>query len=133
MLEFISPVEFCIIKSKGGSAVNLHESIAEAIRRIMKERNKSLTEFAEELDISKNALYSYLRGDGNPSIGTLEGIAKKLEIEPAALLLGVLDQGDRQKIAMAILETFQNVALLPEERRMRFAELFLEMMKLWAP
>lgn len=113
--------------------MNLHESIAEAIRRIMKERNKSLTEFAQELDISKNALYSYLRGDGNPSISTLEGIAKKLEIEPAALLLGVLDRGDRQKIAMAILETFQNVALLPEERRMRFAELFLEMMKLWAP
>ena len=107
--------------------MGLQENIAAAISAIMKRRNKSLTEFSEELDISRNALYDYLRGRGNPSIATLEHIAEKLNIDPAVLLSSL----DRRELILLLLETIQSVADLPEDRRFRFAELFLEIVELW--
>ena len=68
--------------------MSLQENMAASIRAIMKNRHKSLSEFSAELGISRNALYNYLRGRGNPSIATLEHMAKNLGVSPAALMLG---------------------------------------------
>lgn len=110
--------------------ITLQENIATAIRTIMEKRNKSLTEFSEELGISRTALYDYLRGRGNPSIETLEHIAEKLGVSPAVLMTGLFDL-DRREITLLLLDTIHEVAELPEAKRLRFAELFLEMVKLW--
>ena len=109
--------------------MGLQENIAVTMRAVMERQGKSLADFSEELGISRNALYDYLRGRGNPSVSTLEHIAQRLEMDPAALLgLFVLDQ---REITLLLLDTIQGVAELPEERRVRFAELFLEMVRLW--
>lgn len=111
--------------------MGLQENIAATIRTVMERRHKSLTEFSEELGISRTALYDYIRGSGNPSIATLEQIATNLGVSPTALITGLLDL-DQREVTLLLLETIQGVAELTEEKRLRFAELFLEMVKLWS-
>lgn len=110
--------------------MGLQENIAAYIRDVMKREHKSLTEFSEELGISRNSLYDYSTGEGNPTLSTLEHIAERLGIDPAALILGVLNL-DQREVLLLLTDTVQDVAKLPEEKRLRFAELFLEMVRLW--
>jgi len=110
--------------------VGLQENIAVNMRAIMERQQKSLTEFSEELGISRNALYGYIRCKGNPSIATVEHIAEKLEVDPAALM--GLFALDRQEAAFWLLDTIKEVAALTEEKRRRFTELFAEMVALWS-
>lgn len=111
--------------------MGMQENIAVSIRTIMERRKKSLSEFSEELGISRNALYDYIRGRGNPSITTLEHIAEKLELDPSVLVLGLFELDQRETALLLLLDTIQGVAELGEEKRIRFAELFLEMVRLW--
>lgn len=110
--------------------MGIQENMAAAMRAIMAQRGKSLTEFSEELGVSRNSLYDYLRGRGNPSIATVEHIAQKLGVVPTVLTQGPLAP-DQRKSALLLLDTIQGVAELTEEKRLRFAELFLEMVELW--
>jgi len=110
--------------------MSLQENMAAFIRAAMRSQHKSLTEFSDELGISRNALYNYLHGKGNPSVATLEHMAQNLGVDPASLVLGLFDL-DRREITLLLLDTIQGVAELTEEKRLRFAELFLEMVKLW--
>ena len=110
--------------------MSLQENMAAVIQEAMKRENKSITEFSEELGISRNALYNYSKGQGNPTFSTLEHIAERMGIHPASLILGVFDL-DQQETSRLLLDTIQSVAKLPEDKRLRFAELFLEMIQLW--
>lgn len=110
--------------------MGLNENIAATIRTVMKRQNKSLAAFSDEIGISKTALHDYVRGRGNPSVSTLEHIAENLGVSPAALMTGQLNM-DQRGIALLLLDTVQSIAELPEEKRIRFAELFLEMVNLW--
>lgn len=110
--------------------MSLQENIAETMRVIMKQQNKSLTEFSEELEVSRSAMQDYIKAKGNPSAKTIEHIANKLGITPIALMAG-LTVPEQREITVQLLNTFQMVSELPEEKRIRFAELFLEMVKLW--
>ncbi len=130
MLEFISSVEPCRIMAKGVVGMELNEGLAASIRAIMKQKHMSLTEFAEELEISRSTLHTYTKGEGNPSTATINHIAQRLGISSTALTNG-LTGPDHWEVALLLLDTIQNVAELPEEVRLQMAELFLEMVKLW--
>lgn len=93
--------------------MGLQENIAATIRAVMERKHRSLTEFSEELGISRTALYDYLKARGNPSAATIEHIAEKLEISPAALMTGLMEL-DHKEIALLLLDTIQSVAELPE-------------------
>lgn len=108
--------------------MSLRENIAAYIREYMRREKKSLTTFSDELGISRNALYDYSNGRGNPTILTLEHIANKMGIDPTVLILGNMEQKD---LLLLLTKTVPNMANLPEEKRERFAELFLEMVRLW--
>lgn len=109
--------------------MSLIENLAAAILAVMKQKHMSLTEFAEELGVSRTALHDYVRAQGNPSASTIEHIAKGLGISPSVLLTGMMDSD--QEITLLLLETIQSVARLPRDKRLKMAELFLEMVKLW--
>ena len=130
IMVFNSCVKFCRINSEEVFYMGLQENIAAYIRDTMKREKKSLTEFSEELGISRNALYDYSTGEGNPTILTLEHIAEKMGISPAALILGILEL-DQREVLLLLTQTIQDVAKLPEEKREQFVELFLKMVKLW--
>lgn len=104
--------------------------MASAMRAIMVKQNKSLTDFSEELGISRTALYDYLRAKGNPSAATIEHISEKLGVHPISLLVG-LEDNDNLGIILLLLEMIPSIAVLPEKKRLHFAELFLEMVQLW--
>ena len=110
--------------------MSLQDNMAAFIKEVMKRENKSLTEYAEELEISWNSLYDYITGGGNPTLSTLGHIAERMGVSPAALILGILDL-DQREIMLMLADTVQDVARLPKEKRMRFVELFLEMAALW--
>ena len=110
--------------------MGLQENMASAIRAIMEQRHKSQAEFAEELEISRTALHDYLNAKGNPSIATIVHIASKLEISPTALMSDLMDL-DHKEIVLLLLDTIRSVSELTVEKRIRFAELFLEMVGLW--
>lgn len=127
---FLSSVELAIILSKGGSGMDIRRNVANTLRLYMDEHNKTLLEFAEELEIARSSLQQYVKGEGNPSIGTIERMAEKMDMDSVSLLTGTLDAGQRE-CAWAVLTTIQKVGALPEEKRLYFVDLFLKMLQLW--
>lgn len=110
--------------------MGIQQNMADMIRMIMKLQKKSLDEFADELQIARSTLQDYLKAQGNPTATMIEHLAQKLGIDPAVLITGLfgLSQGET---VLFLLGLIQKVAELPQERRLRFAELFLEMIHLW--
>ena len=53
----------------------------------------SINSIARRADLSQTAVYALLRGDGNPTLGTLAALAFVLEIDVAALLAPIPDEG----------------------------------------
>ena len=68
--------------------MDLNKNFSTILNIIKSERQKSMTEFSEELEISRSALQEYLSGSGNPNLTTIEHIAQKLNVSPCFLLLG---------------------------------------------
>ena len=110
--------------------MDLNKNLAAVLSIMKTERQKSMTEFSEELEISRSALQEYLSGAGNPNLTTIEHIAKKLSVCPYFLLLG--DFNDEQLGAfMKIIDILSLVSDLPSEKRKRFSELMFEIISLW--
>lgn len=110
--------------------MGIQQNMADTIRMIMTLREKTLDELAEELEISRSTLQEYIKARGNPTALMIEHLAQKLHIDPAVLMTGLLDL-DRREIVLLLLNSIQAVAELPDGKRIRFAELFLEMVHLW--
>ena len=109
----------------------MQQNMAAVIRTIMEKRNQSLDKFSEELEISRSMLQEYLKGKGNPCIKTIIHLSKKLGIEPAFLLTGMRNQ-ELHDLVLPLLDTVQKVSELKGEKKVRFTELFLEMVQLWS-
>lgn len=106
------------------------ENMAEMLRAKRKLSGQSIEQWAETLGIAQSTLQEYLSGGGNPTLGMVVHLADKLEINPLALLSGDLEPEQRQ-IALLLLDTIQAVSVLPQAKRLRFAEQFLELVQLW--
>ena len=126
---FHSAVDFCIILSKGGITISIQENLAASIRFMMEVRRQSLTEISEKAEISRSMMQEYVKARGNPSLATIEHLAEKLDVDPAALLTGMLGM-EQTECALPLLGVIQQVAELDQEQRIRFAELFLEMVQI---
>ena len=110
--------------------MDLNKNFSTILNIIKSEHQKSMTEFSEELEISRSALQEYLSGAGNPNLTTVEHIAQKLNVSPCFLLLG--DFKDEQLSAfLTMIDIFSLLSDLPTEKRKKFAELLLEMISLW--
>ena len=60
--------------------LDLNKNFSTILNIIKSERQKSMTEFSEELETSRSALQEYLSGAGNPNLTTIEHISKKLNV-----------------------------------------------------
>ena len=111
--------------------MRLKENLARFLRAFMEKNRISAAKLQVILDISHNSLYAYLNGTGNPTISTIEYIAEKLNVMPAAIMLGVYDP-DCKELSRLLLTTVQGVSELTQEGQQRFALLFIrEIMELW--
>lgn len=110
--------------------MNLNKNLAAVLNIIKSEHQKSMTEFSEELEISRSALQEYLAGSGNPNLTTIEHIAQKLNVNPYFLLLGDFNE-EQLGAFMKMIEILSLLSDLPSEKRKRFAELLLKIISLW--
>lgn len=110
--------------------MGMSENMAEMMRMLKRYSGKSVGEFSEDLDVSHSTLQVYLSGKGNPTLSMIEHLAGKLGITPLALVAGNVEP-DQSTIIRLLLDTIQAVADLPQTKRLKFAELFLELVQLW--
>ena len=110
--------------------MEIQRNMAKVIRTLKEASGKSLTEFSEELEISRSALQEYLSGNGNPGVVTIEHLASKLGVDTSFLLSGVFSE-DQIGILLRLLDMLKLLSGLSCEQRIRFAHLLLEMVLLW--
>ena len=77
--------------------MSIRENLSIRLQEIREERGLSITDFSEELEISRTLLQAILSGKANPRADTIEHIAEKLQISPISLLAppSVSQQEDR--------------------------------------
>ncbi len=89
-------------------------------------RRLSIAEFSEELGISRSSMQDLLNGNGNPRMDTLEHIAARLHMEPAALFSCTFSDAQTET-ALLLLQSLDAFSSLSEEKRKHAAELLLEL------
>lgn len=111
--------------------MDLKKNIASFIRAFLKKNNLSMAKFQALTEMSRNSLYDYSRGEGNPSIDTVQYMAAQLGVNPLAILMGVYDP-EEGSVSVLLLDTVYGVAELSQEDRQKFFRMFMqEMIKLW--
>ncbi len=96
----------------------LQKNLAGSLASIRAEQKKSLSEFAEELSISRSSLQDILKGKGNPTLSTVELMAEQLEMDPL-LLLSCPESEMRAAVYLSyLLDWFQQ---LSSEKQQEFA------------
>lgn len=110
--------------------MEVQKNMATIIRALKQQRGLSLTEFADELEISRSALQEYLSGTGNPTLTTVEHLAHKLGIPLAALVSGAFS-ADQFSVLMTLLDLFHLLSGLSPHQRHQFIELLQGMLALW--
>lgn len=110
--------------------MGIQQNLADAMRIIKERRNISLVDFSEELGISCSTLQEYFHGQGNPTILMVEHIASKLNLDPIALMSGVLEP-NQIDVLLLFLESVQKVSYLPQYKKRQFVRLLRQMIELW--
>lgn len=111
--------------------MDLKKNIASFLRAFLKKNHLSMAKLQAMIDVSRNSLYDYKNARGNPSIDTIQYMAAQLDVDPAAILMGVYEP-ENGSISVLLLNTVRGVAELTQEDRQKFIKLFiLEMVKLW--
>jgi len=115
---------------EGGVSMGMQENIADMLRAKKQFSGRSISDWSEELGIAPSTLQDYLKGTGNPTVKMVEHLAEKLDIAPIALVAGKMEP-EQYEIVLLMLDTIKEVSILPQPKRLRFAELFLELVRLW--
>lgn len=110
--------------------MEIRENISTVMRALMKESGKSLTEFSDELEISRSALQEYLSCKGNPNVATIEHMAKKLGVDTSFLVSGAFS-GEQIDVLLTLLNSLKLLSKLDSNKRRQFAQLLLDMIALW--
>ncbi len=110
--------------------MGIQENMASMLRAKRQLDGQSIENWSEELGISHSTLQEYLKGAGNPTVKMIEHLAEKLAVDPVALVAGDMDP-EQYKLVLLMLDTVKAVSVLSQPKRLRFAELFLELVRLW--
>lgn len=109
--------------------MEIQRNMANVIRALKEASGKSLSEFSEELEVSRSTLQEYLAGKGNPSIATIEHLSEKLGVDASFLISGIFSE-DQIGILLKLLDMLKLLYGLSAEQRVRFVQLLLEMVSL---
>ena len=106
--------------------MGLMDNMAKFMQKRKKETKQSITEFSEELDVSRSTMQVYLKGRGNPTLEMVELMAAKMGVSPELLLSGETASSQ----ARQLLETVKTIADLPADKKAEFTEHFLQLVEL---
>ena len=107
----------------------MQKNIARKLKATMEQRQKTVTEFSEEIGIPISSLKNYLRGRSNPRADTIALLAECLELTPAELisdLPGSTIQAD------LVTRAAKEVGKLAPEQREEGVCLFLALVELFS-
>jgi len=124
-----SPLLYNFVEG-GAENMGMQENMADMLRAKRALSGQSIEDWSEELGIASSTLQDYLKGAGNPTIKMVENLAQKLDINPIALISGNMEP-EQYEIVLLMLDTIKAVSALDQPRRVKFAELFLELVQLW--
>lgn len=110
--------------------MEIQRNMAKVIRALKEASGKSLSEFSEELEVSRSTLQEYLAGKGNPSIATIEHLSAKLDVDASFLISGIFSE-DQIGILLKLLDMLKLLSDLSTEQQVRFVQLLLEMVSIW--
>ena len=110
--------------------MEIKQNMSKVMCALKKESRKSMSELSDDLQISRSALQDYLSGKGNPSVNTIEHLAKRLGVNTSFLVSGAFSE-DQLGILFELLGTIESLSVLSPENRLRFAHLLLDMVLLW--
>lgn len=110
--------------------MGMQQNVARMMREFKAQRQVSLEEFSKELEISRSTLQDYLSGKGNPSVRTLDHIARKLDVDPLILVSGTF-QPTQVNIVMMLFRTTKQVVAMPAEKRHELVALIVQIAAIW--
>lgn len=102
----------------------LQKNLSSIMKMIYADRHQTLDEFSEELGISRTSLQKILKGTSNPTMDTIEQIAKELQVDPSELLFPL--DANTSSIARII----HKVSCLDPEQQQLFMMRFGEIVRL---
>lgn len=104
-----------------------YELLGTNIRNRRKEKNYTLEQLAEKLDVSTTFIGQIERAKGKPSLETLVKIANVLEISPDSLLFGDLNaQSGNNHFTKKIVELTENFSPKDKELLLKNIEIINE-------
>lgn len=112
--------------------MGLQENLRNSLFIYKEVNNLSVSELADQLDISRSALQNCLSCKSSPRMNTLAHIADRLGIGPAVLISGEF-KPDQADAILALFNSLQYISSLPREKWLRLAELFREAVELMSP
>lgn len=104
-------------------------NVAETVKRVMRERQKTLSELSEDLDIPLSSMKNYVNGTTNLRADTIEVLAEKFGMTPAELISRFPD-GHRR--ADAVVYAARVFSELPPEQQSSGVDLFLQLVDLFS-
>lgn len=110
--------------------MGIQGNIADMMRALKESRGKTMEGWADELGIAQSTLQEYLKGAGNPTVKMVEHLAEKMGVDPIAMMSGKIEP-EQYQIVLLMADTIEAVSNLPQPKRLKFAELFLELVQLW--
>ena len=103
--------------------MSLQQNLSNFMNTIRLSRNQSITEFAEEIGVSRSEMQHILKGTCNPRIDTLKYIAKNLDVVPSYT-------EPQQDFALLLLRTLDAFLELPEDQQENAVYLFHQLILL---
>lgn len=109
--------------------MEIRVNIAKTVKRILRERRKTLSELSEELNIPLSSMKNYASAAANPRADTIELLAERLGLTPAELICQMPEDRTEADAALRAAGLFGE---LPTERQKEGVELFLKLVALFA-
>ncbi len=110
--------------------MDIRHNISNFLKAYKRKRGFSAAEFSEELEISRSVLQDYLACRRNPRADTIEHIAKKLNVSPAALVSGGLISQTEYDLIFLLLDTLDAFQNLSPDRQREGIDLFIRLLHL---
>lgn len=110
--------------------LDIQQNIAMTLSAYKRRKNYTIVELSEDLDISRSVLQDYLACRRNPRADTIEHIAKKLNVSPAALVSGGLISQTEYDLIFVLLDTLDAFHDLSPDRQREGLDLFIRLLHL---
>ena len=104
--------------------MTLQQNLSNTMKAIRSIRKISITEFSEEIGVSRSEAQGILRGTSNPRLDTIQCIADNLNIDPLVLISSFSET--QLEVSLLLLKSFYFFSKLSSEEQKEAARLLNE-------